>query len=628
MYLRAEKKTHRSIVLAVILFIALWFRYPFIGAGLPYFYDEDEAHHFNRVVNMVKKGEYNPHYFLKPSLHFYLRMPLVALGFLHEVKEGRARKITDIDTEDRFGIGGYAFSTSHPAVVKMSRLLSLLLGLGVVLLTGLLALELTGSLLAGAVSSLLVAVAPSLVPSSATIGVDSLACFFCTLTVYLAVRTIKSFSPSSLAATAVASGLAIGSKYNAAPIVVLPILSSLISQRFAARYLLISLAVPLLTFLATSPFIIVSLPLFLDHVAYEIWHYGIAGHEGHTEEPGIRQALFYLNWLTKEGIGILPLLLAFGGVSLATRRKELLLVAAFPLLYFVLMSGQRANFTRNMHVVIPFVALFGAVSLSRLNQWLCDKRWAISLIASIVILPTVWSGYQATRGALIPETRLLAGEFIRHRVAEGGDVAVEGELQFEPNALRSERVTAIPRRELDVATLSLTGYSDLVVSKGSLASLPTLPTVRDIPGDNLKRIVANPAIVALSLTTPEADAMAREKAKTLFRLEPYRGGNYTLCVTTEGHCWLSSRKLFLPMEGTGRFLLKGEAMSPWQGQSVNDVKLGEPGRWQEIAIPIEIQEGGAWLTVKEIHLAPQDGRRLGVALRKISITAEKELPAG
>jgi len=627
LYLRAEKKTYRTIVLGAILLIALWFRYPFVSAGLPYFYDEDEAHHFNRVVNMVKKGEYNPHYFLKPSLHFYLRMPFVAVGFLHEVKEGRARKVTDIDTEDRFGVGGYAFSTSHPGVVKISRLLSLLLGLGVVLLSGLLSIELTGSLLACAISSLLVAGAPSLVPSSTTIGVDSLACFFCALTIYLGVRTIKSFSTSSLTATAVASGLALGSKYNAAPIVVLPVLVCLLSKRLNARDLLISLVAPLITFIATSPFIIISLPLFLDHVAYEIWHYGIAGHEGHTEEPGIRQALFYLNWLTREGIGIFPLFLAVGGIllSVISRRKELLIVAAFPLLYFVLMSGQRANFTRNMHVVIPFIALFASVSLLRVIGLIGDKskRWASLLISSITILPTMWLGYQARGGSSIPETRITAGEFIRSRLAEGGDVAVEGELQFEPQVLRSERVTAIPRKELDAPTLYLNGYSDLVVFKGSLASLPSLPTTKELPGDVIKRIVVNPAIAALSLSTPEVEVMAREKAKKESNLEPYRGGNYTLCVTTEGHCWLSSRVLYLPMEGTGRFLLQGEAMSPWQGQRVNNVELGEPGRWQQIVIPIEIQDGGAWLNVKEIHLAPNDGRRLGVALRNVSITAQQ-----
>ncbi|NDC38077.1 MAG: hypothetical protein EBZ48_08485 [Proteobacteria bacterium] len=71
----------RTLLLAlVILAFAAWLRVPFIRSGMPYFYNEDEAHHYNRVVNMVKRGEFNPHYFLKPSLHFYLRMPVVAVG--------------------------------------------------------------------------------------------------------------------------------------------------------------------------------------------------------------------------------------------------------------------------------------------------------------------------------------------------------------------------------------------------------------------------------------------------------------------------------------------------------------------------------------------------------------------
>ena len=74
--------------LAGIIAFALFLRYTEIGAGLPYIYQDDEGHHFSRLVSMVKQGSYDPHYFNKPSLHFYLRMPVVAVAYVWAVKQG------------------------------------------------------------------------------------------------------------------------------------------------------------------------------------------------------------------------------------------------------------------------------------------------------------------------------------------------------------------------------------------------------------------------------------------------------------------------------------------------------------------------------------------------------------
>ena len=67
---------------------------------MPYFYQEDEGHHFNRLVEMVKNGDFNPHYFNKPSLHFYLRMPAIAGSFLWSARANEIESIQDIVTRD------------------------------------------------------------------------------------------------------------------------------------------------------------------------------------------------------------------------------------------------------------------------------------------------------------------------------------------------------------------------------------------------------------------------------------------------------------------------------------------------------------------------------------------------
>ena len=77
-----------ALLILALLVGAFYLRFPTINQGMPYFYDEDEAHHFNRTMNMAKSGDYNPHYFHKPSLHFYLRMPVVFGAYLWAKQHG------------------------------------------------------------------------------------------------------------------------------------------------------------------------------------------------------------------------------------------------------------------------------------------------------------------------------------------------------------------------------------------------------------------------------------------------------------------------------------------------------------------------------------------------------------
>ena len=68
-------------LLLCLLTVAIAVRLPILNSGSGYFYDEDEAHHFNRQVQMVQTMDLNPKYFLKPSLNFYMRLPALVAGF-------------------------------------------------------------------------------------------------------------------------------------------------------------------------------------------------------------------------------------------------------------------------------------------------------------------------------------------------------------------------------------------------------------------------------------------------------------------------------------------------------------------------------------------------------------------
>ena len=109
------------MAIAAIVLLAAWLRVPYVTRGLPYFYEMDEAHHFQRTVQMVKEGSFDPKYFNKPSLHFYLRMPVVAVSFIVAARAGEIRRVDELATRKLGDTGGWAFTASHPRIAVWSR---------------------------------------------------------------------------------------------------------------------------------------------------------------------------------------------------------------------------------------------------------------------------------------------------------------------------------------------------------------------------------------------------------------------------------------------------------------------------------------------------------------------------
>ncbi|MCB0337235.1 MAG: hypothetical protein KDD62_13045, partial [Bdellovibrionales bacterium] len=391
--LRAKIQNDRRYFWALVCFILVFafiLRLPYVSSGLPYFYHEDEAHHFNRVVRMTQKGEYNPEYFHKPSLHFYLRMPVVAASFLWSVKKGEIRSIQEVKTEDPYGLGDYNFTASHPRLVRWSRMLSVLLAVGLV--AG--AMKVSWLLIPAwplmAATGLLTAVAPGLVSQSAVIGVDMPMAFFAILSVIFSLDFFRTKAYRYLFWAAVCAGLSTSSKYNALPICVLPLVTIVVSRALRWKNLVTSLLVPIGAFFAASPFILVSLPLFLDQFAYEIWHYGVAGHQGHMATPGFEQAGFYLNWIVADGVGLVGLFLAFLGALyfLLRLEREAVVAFSFSLLLFILMCLQKTNFTRNLLALLPFVSLlvvFGLFALVDISKRFVSEQ-RVPLVAGTFFL--------------------------------------------------------------------------------------------------------------------------------------------------------------------------------------------------------------------------------------------------
>lgn len=647
-----------------ILLIGLWFRAPMISTGLPFFYHEDEAHHFNRTVRMVQKGELNPKYFHKPSLHFYLRMPVVAASFLWNVKEGDIRSLKEIRTEDPYGIGGYAFTASHPGIVKWNRAFSVGLSMLIVLLVFLCARLLALSPATAGLAALLSAASPPLIRHSAVIGVDTLMAFMCMLTAYVSLRVFKEFSLRGLFLCGVVAGLAVSSKYNALPIVAIPLALCLLDRNINPKHLAIAIIAPVIGFFIGTPYSLVEVPLFLNHFAYEIWHYGVEGHVGHMAEPGLPQAAFYLSWFSSDAIGYLGLLASVLGAYfiIKNRGSKGALFLTFPALFFLLMVSQKANFTRNMISILPFLAVLAGCAFAEISK-LLEKgpKTAGVALAALILLAQPISGALSERGSAktIQETRLSASSWIEQNLQPFSDTAISGELWFQPSVLSLKGVSHFNPEKVPAESLYLAGY-DRVVAGPLFEPDPTLlQTVHEFEGiSEAKRVVKNPTIKVFSFNKDEqlrkrVRDYTTERGITNIRLPLTKGqpnaesSENANCVkefqgttleTNENHCWLSERIAKLSFENIGNlssssaktFPISISVMTPWPNQQIVFSANGwkekvsfqesEIGKWKKVDLEVPRSSQSIEIEVAQIHSpATQrvglDSRRLGAAIQ-------------
>jgi hypothetical protein len=647
-----DNPTHWSAhvsALVLLLCIAATVLLPLARAHLRYFYHEDDAHHFNRTVEMTQAGSLNPHYFNKPSLHFYLRMPAVLAGAAWARHKGELGTVKDIRTRDPYGLAGFALTPSHPTVLAAVRGASLLFTVGVLVCTYALTFHLSQRILPSLAAALLALTSPELFKNSYVVGVDVLMALLCLACSLSAARAGRSPTRLRLASCALLAGLACSAKYNAAPIVAVPGLLWLLGDR-SLRALLTVAVMGTLGFLIGTPYAVITPDLFFAGLNYERWHYAVAGHEGHSAEPGLQQAQFYLEWLTATDLGwlvtgtaLIPI--AVAGVRRPTQRA--VLVAVFPLAYMALMVTQKANFTRNMVTVVPYVAIAAILGAF----WLCERFTrpllkgcaGLVLTATLLYIPVTRSAqlfhahlsHTDTRDAAIAAiTRITATE-------PNVDIAVAGPLQLPIQTFALPGVDAFDPAKTSAAHLLQRGFTYLVLPTDQAARALTTDIGdihTDLPGlPPPQRVPNNPAISIVRATTA-AHLTAAAKAAPA-HLEVTVAGDRLLprCASPdEGYCWLTHRSTTIqaaPGIPTTGVELNWEVRTPWEAQQLTvaaadgrvllQLPLPATQEWHRLAIPSAALTASSFplqLVVPQVH-APasrshsSDTRRLGVAVR-------------
>lgn len=637
--------TSPALWIGFALVVGFALRAPQVGAYLPYIYDHDEAPHMNRVVQMVQEGRYDPEYFRKPSLHFYLRMPAIAAGFLQASQAGEILSIQEVVTANHSVRGEVARTASHPRIVMWARSVTTIFSLLMILLTYLLARRIAPPWVAGVAASL-VAITPPLIEDSEKVGVDTLMAAMCLLTIWLSVRAMERPTVLCAALAGLAAGLAVSSKYNAMPIVIVPVLAVLLSGRWSTGRLSVALGLPAVGFVAGTPYAVISLPALLDGMAYEVNHYAIRGAGPSTVDPGWPHAARFLQWMFGQASGVAITVAGLTGALflLFSHRRTGTLILVFPVLFGLYMLSQRVAFFRNMLVLLPFFAIAStwlvqrAVEHLRRQSWLpngAGKALAPTLVVLLGAQPAfgAFDLWQRTKNR--PESRRLVSVWLAENATPETETAVAADLQLPWPDYSLPGVSSFRSDELvDPVTLFLNGYDRLVAGPFTERRLTerarSLLRVNQVfPGvPEAHETLRNPQVTIYDL--PAALARAADVRARVEQDERY--------AVTDG--MVRSRLSRLLPDAVDLIAMAGgsrhvglELRTPWPSQSCHfelgewqsaDLCAGlEPDVWTSRSIDVPgdafVAEGESlWVAVKSVYRDPAAGnqrdRRIGLEI--------------
>jgi 4-amino-4-deoxy-L-arabinose transferase-like glycosyltransferase len=424
-----------TLALVGIVLIALFLRLWGIGYDLPNIYHPDEPVAIDITQTMLKTGDLNPHFFHWPSLLFYVNLLAYIPYYLVGKLLGAFQTLENILAPLRLGMG--VVRTQMPSAVLLGRLVSVSFGMGSVLLTWLIGKQLTGRSWIGLLAALMIAVSPTNVAYSRWITPDTIATFFILAAALASVYVYQQGKAWQYAVAGICIGFAASGKYNGALVLIMLLSAHFLRSGWKGlkdRRLYLALAISGLSFLITTPFVVLDWPEFLEGMKFNIQHYS-TGHDG-MEGDSLRWYLGHL-WRTTGLISIIATLaIAYG---ILTKSKGVILLSSFSLVYFVFISRLEVRNDRSILPLTPFLFLLASVLLVRLYRkapklesrtWRTASVIALSIVVLIsVTIPafsTVEVGFQRKPVNSVETARI----WIDDHLPSGAKVAIEAYAPF------------------------------------------------------------------------------------------------------------------------------------------------------------------------------------------------------
>jgi hypothetical protein len=443
---------NRSVVATVLCFAVLLsatgLHVHRVGKTIPYPQHVDEMHLTERAAKMMTTGDLNPKFFHWPTYPIYLTAAAMTAGYLIAASQ---QELWGID-----GIGSVSYPYySHPTIVWPVKLMFLLMAVATAGLLGVVAVRLTGEPALLVLTPLVICLSDlffgqmQIYPNVDTVGALSVACLYLFHILYFDCDTMmhKAVLPGVL------SGMVIASKYSLHLILLTSIVVILLqSKRPRIAQIVLFFAVAVVTFVLLVPFSVLDLPVFLDDVAGQAFHYAY-GHPGYERPSGVSHLFAYFTELLGDfGVLTVPFFL-IGSVALIRRSwRHALVVGLFPVVHLVYFSWQRTHFSRNVVFVYLMYATAAAVGVVVAYRWIVDRldrfevmqqspglRRASAIVGVGIAVavcfpvgrPIAWAREQ-------PDARHLAVQWIRENVSTGSALFIPRELALDTRPLEDE----------------------------------------------------------------------------------------------------------------------------------------------------------------------------------------------
>lgn len=395
-------------IIILVIFFAFILRYFQLNIGLPYLYFWDEPLTASNALQMMKTGDYNPHFFKYGSLMIYLNLLIDQLYRIYLSLTGDLVANIRIEADT-----GWHWTISHPSFYFWNRFLTATMGTATVFITYLISRSICGRW-TGIISALFLAILPIHIVHSGFVTMDAPVALFVSLVALFSILFINHKKPIYFLWSLICVGFATATKYNSGLTILLPIASliwmsyrdELSRQKF---YWLAIPCLPAVTFFLIMPYAILDFPNFIKDVLYQINYYNTTGHPGATINPGWDYLSFQIRQFY-QNIGLSGTVLFAIGLAGTISRPVLLLILLYPVSYLLFMSGMTVNFHRNFVQVYPFIAIFSGIAfynlhsaLARFYPKLKKPVPIVGIAAMLVLLPRAYDAYQT--GIVLHNTR-------------------------------------------------------------------------------------------------------------------------------------------------------------------------------------------------------------------------------
>jgi 4-amino-4-deoxy-L-arabinose transferase-like glycosyltransferase len=432
---------HIKWLIGGILLLALGVRSWGLSFGLPYLYHPDEPTYVTTAQEMFKKGDLNPHSFYFPSLFYDINALAYVPFYLVGSVTGTTHSLNDMAPPAMLtsGVG----VSPRPATFMLGRIVSLLFGVGAVLLVYVVGRQLTRSRLVGLLGALLMAISPGNVQHSRYITPDVIQVFFILLAFWGAVSVFQHGRTRDYVFAGLGVGLAASAKYNGALIVLTMVGAHFLRHGWRGLRdwrLYMALALAPVGFVLTTPYALFDTQALMIGLETEAQHYA-TGHVG-MDGDTLRWYLEYLG-LTGGPILLLSAVEVVRGLYL--RLKPVILLSIFPVIYFIFISGFTVRNDRTALPLTPFLYLLASSLLLAVARYVVRHRLrqgvrvAVALMVGVLVaLSVTYSGVAMVENtnSLLErvQSRELARVWIADNILPGSRVALEAYAPYvDPN---------------------------------------------------------------------------------------------------------------------------------------------------------------------------------------------------